>query len=247
MEFCLYILNSSNLYKDINIPISIPIDQYNNFIYEVFQNIFLNFNQENLINLINSKSNESLILDVPELNFFLGALQLANRFIYVNFYIYNNSSDNFYYSLANHLYFIINNKQIVDGISILNKKILTNLIKNLIKIFKVFGQSDNVNDLNNLLLQFDGSQGGNFLDKHNHTLNHWLFFFNKMNNNTYYYHFTVLEENLRAFWSAKLEKLNYFEVDLSVINFDLKYYNLLADDMYKKEDPDDDEPNGGEK
>jgi hypothetical protein len=61
-----------------------------------------------------------------------------------------------------------------------------------------------------------------------------------MNNNSYYYNLTTLEEELRHYWSAKFEKINFFEVDLSDVNFELKYYSLLNDYVYKSESDFDD-------
>lgn len=247
IEFCHYILNFINYVNSIpnsNSNIQLPVGQYNNFVQQIVQKIFLEFNAQSILSTITTslhnceESNLKIdFINLPEcvdFNLFLGALQISNRLIYINLSIFNNLEFGFYYALAEYLNFMVNNKILMDGLSILNRKILLNLIKNLIKIFTANGYTENEGNLKNLLKTFDESSG-HFLDKYNHTLNHWLFFFNKMNNNTYYYHFTALEENLRHFWSQKLEKLNYFEVDLSNINFDFKYYSLLNDEMYKNQ------------
>ena len=54
-----------------------------------------------------------------------------------------------------------------------------------------------------------------------------------MNNSIYYYNLTVHEDDLKHFWSNLFSKNNYFEMDLSDINFDLKYASLLNDPMFK--------------
>ena len=54
-----------------------------------------------------------------------------------------------------------------------------------------------------------------------------------MNNSTYYYKLTSFEDSLRSFWTGRLDKLNYFEVDLANIDFDLKFFSLINDEMYK--------------
>jgi hypothetical protein len=54
-----------------------------------------------------------------------------------------------------------------------------------------------------------------------------------MNTNTYYYNLTSVEEKYKQMWNDRLEKLNYYEVDVSDVNFDFKYYSLLNDLMYK--------------
>ena len=152
----------------------------------------------------------------------------------MNYFYYNVVNFEFNFKILNYLLWIVQNKIVMDKITVNDKKIVSNLIKNLGKIFSIqndLGTVEKISELGKLFLEGNSS---NFLDRNNHTLNHWLFFFNKMNNDTFFYQLTAMEDLLRHFWTAKLKKLNYFDVDLSNLNFDLKYYSLLCDEMYKE-------------
>ena len=129
---------------------------------------------------------------------------------------------------------LCNNIFDIDKLTVLQKSIISNFIFNCTKNFNEI--TDNtlilncLNRINEVL-----NEKSNFIDKYNHTLDHWLFFFNKMNTNMYYYNLTNQQERYKQIWTDKLEKLNYYEVDLSDINYELKYYSLLNDSMYKSE------------
>jgi len=259
IEFCVYILNSVFVPANKNLPTGMnelqKINKFNNYVYGLVENIFSNYdtntqysytNESNYFTNIHQKlsksqddnDNESSIScsipNIPELNLFMGALQLSNRLIYINYFYHNVSNFEFYFKILNYLFFIVQNKNLVERINVNDKKILGSLIRNFEKIFSHQKDLETVKKITELGKLFEINNSSHFLDKNSHTLNHWLFFFNKMNNDTYFYQLTAMEDLLRHFWTAKLEKMNYFDVDLSNLNFDLKYYSLFCDDMYKQ-------------
>src|SRR5690606_8422481 len=156
---------------------------------------------------------------------FLGGIQLANRLMYVNFNRGVFSLD-FYLNLIR-LLNILTGKEIPDT---LNRRIVNNCIINVKKIYTIVSSQYNIDP--SYVNSLPQGQITHYLEKSDHTLNHWLFFFNKMNNATYYYNFSVHEDKLRLLWNATFEKTNYFETDLSDVVFELKYYSLFNDAMY---------------
>jgi hypothetical protein len=207
-NFIEYLLFALNSYGELN-------TNFNSYIFE-------------LVELILFKSGSTNI------DIILGGIQLANRLLYImkNF---NMIDYNFAFKIIEIISFIL--QQNNEEISLQNKKIMNNFIKNLIVIFSTYPDNANVlMVLKNLLQSFNELNKSNYIDKYQHTINHWLYFFNKMNNSSYYYQFSNCEDILRNEWTAKFEKTTFFQVDVSDIVFEFKYYSLLGDTMYKGED-----------
>jgi hypothetical protein len=208
IEFMLYALNS---YGELN-------NTFNAFVYELVEKV-----------LPDAFNTSSCALDI-----LLGRIQLSNRLLNI-MKTYNILDYNFAMRQVELVNYYL--QQHGEGITLQNRKIINNSIKNLIGLFKSYQGGQNVVEmLNTLLKGFNDLNKSNFLDKFSHTTNHWLYFFNKMNNTSYYYQFTNCEDILRNEWIAKFEKTTFFQVDVSDINFELKYYSLLGDMMYKAED-----------
>jgi hypothetical protein len=173
------------------------------------------------------------ILNQPDIDVQLVycAIQLINRICYIS-KIYNDVDIN----LCLNTIQILSNRYNCEEVSQLHKKIFSNFSFNMLNIFTNCNIPERENILNVIqTLSNTLNEKTNFIDKYNHTLDHWLFFFNKMNTNTYYYNLTSIEEKYKHLWNDRLEKLNYYEVDITDVNFDLKYYSLLNDQMYKIE------------
>jgi hypothetical protein len=232
IEYNLYMLNSIGMWE--------YNQKFNEFTFQMVENILSNFNGDEVVFITEEKEKENAhgneIQQIPQLQIMLGGLQLSNRLIFINCQ-FGIMSNDFYIKLLNYLNYIFSNKSIQNFISLLNRKILSNLLNNLKKIFQSLGHGDQIGNINisDMINYINNGFKSHYLDKSDHTLNHWLFFFNKMNNTTYYYNFSAVEDKMRHFWTSKFEKTNYFDADLSDVVFEFKYYYLLNDTMYKSE------------
>ena len=161
----------------------------------------------------------------------IGALQIYSRAFYLG--LIPLDSSNIYKEIK--ILQIVN--ELTDSYYKQLNTLYQNILLNLLINFKLYFKSiNNTNMLSNIqILQAklkDQSYLG-YIDKDNHTLAHWLIFYNKINNDVHIYQLTKKEDELKFLWKDKLESHNYLSVDLSDINFLFKYEVLKNDVMYR--------------
>ena len=163
---------------------------------------------------------------------FFGALQLANRLIYVQG-LKNILWDEFNIQVTNiakaiYKYF----KDESNGIklNLLQKNIFQNLLSNLIKIFNLNNseiKNDEINDIYKDIKRMNKK-----IIPYDNTFKHWLFFFNKLTNDLHFYQLTSEEDQLRYEWTDKFEKKQIF-YSLNK-EFNIKHFFLKIDPMLEQ-------------
>ena len=152
-------------------------NQFNSFLYELIEKM----------------------LNTDNINILISVIQIANRLIFIS-----KAYNCFDYNFSLRMIELCNNIFDIDKLTVLQKSIISNFIFNCTKNFNEI--TDNtlilncLNRINEVL-----NEKSNFIDKYNHTLDHWLFFFNKMNTNMYYYNLTNQQERYKQIWTDKLE------------------------------------------
>ena len=209
----------------------------NDFIYNVIQNKLGDNNFENEINKIMNKYEQNFddIFfgrddDIYLINIYIGIIQLANRYIYINASIYKNINNNINIFIAKKIIslsnFLTKKNKILN---IIQKVLLKNCIFNLKNLI-------NDNDINNALNYiYNQITKSHFLSKNDKILNHWLFFFNKIYNEFYTSRLDSDEENLRYYWKNLVEK-DVLLIDNDNKDYKIKFLMLASDFMYNNEE-----------
>ena len=189
-----------------------------------------------IINMLSNNCTHTI--NILNYQHIVGLIQISNRFYYI-LYIYGkfdiiSNQFNAIVRILNIIEQLLNDTAYLEYSNILENKIVYSCLHN----FKaIFNNNNNYYEItatiNNMINNFNGNHKSLFFDKYNHTLNHWLFFFNKINSNSYFSHISSLEDDLRQKWTDKLLNTNYFDVDLSEISFELKFYILVEDKLFK--------------
>ena len=211
MEYFLYMINTfSNFSVDNK-------NKYTDFIYQFIMKI--------LKGIELSKSNFEI---------YFGAIQLANRLIYVNA-CKNIISDEFNKQIANAIisfYKFYQVKKNEVNINFVQKNILQNSLSNLLKIFNI---NNNINnneiDIKSAIKQIynDVKINNKHPSNYDSTSSHWLFFFNKITNDLYFYKLNSEEDKLRFKLTELLgNKQIFFSVNKE---FAIKYFFLKIDPM----------------
>jgi hypothetical protein len=211
MEYILYIINIFP-----NEPIDIN-NKFTDFIYQFIIKIFSELN-----------------ITINNLYMFFGALQLANRLIFVKackniiWHEFNLQVVKIVINIYNYI------KEDNNDIKLnpLEKNIFQNLLSNLIKVFSINNSSkeylDNIKNIykdikkmNKRIIALDD------------TYEHWLFFFNKITNDLYFFKLSSDEDKLRYNWTDKFEKKQiYYALNKE---FNIKYFFLKIDPMINEE------------
>ena len=211
-------------------------NKLNEYIYKLIQSKLSDNNFENNINnIINSyekNNNESSSLKEEEknlINIYIGIIQLTNRYIFINAYISNIINNEIKIFLANKMIFL--SKFISSDnhlFNIIQKTMLINCVFNLKQLI-----NENVNKDFNIKLKeiFKNISKSHFLSKSDKTLNHWLFFFNKIYNDHYVSKFTFEEDKLKYEWRKIIEK-DVQQIDSINKDYKIKFLLLSSDAMY---------------
>ena len=102
-------------------------------------------------------------------------------------------------------------------------------LKNLIN--ENLNKSVNIN-LNTI---YNDISKSHFLSKNDKTLNHWLYFFNKMYNEFYLFNFNSEEYKLKYKWKNIIEK-DVQQIDSISKDYKIKFLMLSSDKMYNNEE-----------
>lgn len=125
----------------------------------------------------------------------------------------------------------------IPSINIMHIQILANYLTTLRLLFSPnsFNDSNKVNEVNATLTKFKQleSFGTTYLDNYNHTLDHWLFFFNKINCKAYYSNTSIEEDIMKDNWQKKMVYYNYLNVDTTDLKFESKFQVLSLDEVFK--------------
>ena len=209
MEYIFYIINifPNEIIDNKN--------KYTDFIYQFITKIFT-----------------EVELNKNNLYMYFGALQLANRLIYVQG-LKNILWDEFNIQVTNiakaiYKYF----KDESNGIklNLLQKNIFQNLLSNLIKIFNLNNseiKNDEINDIYKDIKRMNKK-----IIPYDNTYKHWLFFFNQLTNDLHFYKLTSEEDQLRYEWTDKFEKKQIF-YSLNK-EFNIKHFFLKIDPMLEQ-------------
>ena len=237
-----FISNEEKLIKIIQILIQKHFALFDCIIvnFMEFCVICLHRNCQNLVSFIINFINLVLI-DTTELNqnvitqdnysSKIGALQLYNRTFYLG--LTPIQADNYSKELIIlELIGEIITKYYIK-INILNQNMLLNLLINFKCYFKCINNKSIVENINIIILKLKDQSYLGYMNKDDHTLAHWLMFYNKINNDVHIYQLTKREDELKFLWKSKLESANYMSVDLSQVKFLFKYEVLKNDVMYK--------------
>lgn len=226
MEYLLYVINTYS-----TIPL-MQINQYNDFIYQFIMSIF-NEIEDNAIASIQQIKEEPL-LDHIQLSIFIGAIQLANRLLYVNMKNKLISVD-YTILISKKVSLILLNKNLVEIINSIQTDIISKTLINLNNILMKNKEQVLLRDTDDILIasfihqEYSLRKQSHYLNQQEKILSTWLYFFNKMNNKSYYYNLSASEDKMRLIWSSKLEKM--LIGDISNIDFKIKYYFLYNDDI----------------
>ena len=211
-------------------------NKLNEYIYKLIQSKLSDNNFENninnIINIYEKNNNDSSSLKEEEkilINIYIGIIQLTNRYIFINAYISNIINNEINIFLANKMIFL--SKFISSDnhlFNIIQKTMLINCVFNLKQLI-----NENVNKDFNLKLKeiFKNISKSHFLSKNDKTLNHWLFFFNKIYNDHYVSKFTFEEDKLKYEWRKIIEK-DVQQIDSINKDYKIKFLLLSSDAMY---------------
>ena len=210
MEYILYIINIfPNEILDNN-------NKYIDFIYQFITKIFT-----------------EVELNKNNLYMFFGALQLANRLIYVK------SLNNILWTefniqvinIAKIIYKYFKDEKKDIKLNLLQKNIFQNLLSNLIRIFNLNNGGNNIDEINDIYK--DIKRMNKKIISYDDTCQHWLFFFNKLTNDLHFYKLNSEEDQLRYEWTNKFEKKQIF-YSLNK-EFNIKYFFLKIDSILAQE------------
>ena len=214
MEYILYIINifPNEIIDDKN--------KYTDFIYQFITKIFT-----------------EVQLNKNNLYMFFGALQLANRLIFVQACknIISPEFNSQVTKIAIDVYSYINDTNNDIKLNIIQKNIFQNLFSNLIKLFNINNEENGNNGMNENIKNIynDIKKMNKKVISLNNNFEHWLFFFNKITNDLHFYKFNSEEDQLRYEWTDKFEKKQiYFSLNKE---FNIKYFFLKIDPMIDEE------------
>ena len=214
MEYILYIINifPNEIIDDKN--------KYTDFIYQFITKIFT-----------------EVQLNKNNLYMFFGALQLANRLIFVQACknIISPEFNSQVTKMAIDIYNYINDTNNTIKLNLIQKNIFQNLFSNLIKIFNINNGENGTNGMNESIKNIynDIKKKNKKVISLNNNFEHWLFFFNKITNDLHFYKFNSEEDQLRYEWTDKFEKKQiYFSLNKE---FNIKYFFLKIDPMIVEE------------
>ena len=109
---------------------------------------------------------------------------------------------------------------------------LQNCVFNLKKLINENFDKTMNNNLNEIYKKISKSH---FLSKRDKTLNHWLYFFNKIYNEYYVSKFSTEEDKLRYEWKKIIEK-DVQQIDTINKEYKIKFLMLSSDAMYNNEE-----------
>ena len=210
MEYILYIINifPNEIIDNKN--------AYTDFIYRFITKIFT-----------------EVELSKITLYMFFGALQLANRLIYIKG-LKNIIWTEFNIQVMNickTIYNFIKEQNNDIKLNLLQKNIFQNLLSNLIRILNVNNGENKNNEINDIFK--DIKKMNKKVISLDNTYEHWLFFFNKITNDLHFYKLNSEEDQLRYEWTDKFEKKQIF-YSLNK-EFNIKYFFLKIDSMLEQE------------
>jgi len=214
--------------------------KFNEYFYNLIQNKLSDNNFENnikrIINDYEKNNNDISSIkkeDINLIDIYLGIIQLANRYIFINASIGNVLNNDINIFIANKIIFLskyISNKH--QLFNILQKTMLQNCIFNLKNLI-----NENLNKSVNINLNtiYNDISKSHFLSKNDKTLNHWLYFFNKMYNEFYLFNFNSEEYKLKYKWKNIIEK-DVQQIDSISKDYKIKFLMLSSDKMYNNEE-----------
>ena len=214
-------------------------NKLNEYIYKLIQSKFADNNFEQTINNIinNYEKNNNDISSLKEeeiilINIYIGVIQLANRYIFINASLYNLLNNDMNIFIANKIIYLskfFSNKNKI--FNIIQRTMMQNCVYNLMKLI-----NENINKNMHLNLNeiYKNISKSHFLSKNDKTLNHWLYFFNKIYNNYYVSKFTTEEDKLKYDWKIILEK-DVQQIDSINKEYKIKFLMLSSDTMYNNE------------
>ena len=233
IEYIYYIILSLSKMNEINKK------KLNDFIYQIIENKFGDKNFENQIDNLIKKYEQNMDDiyfmrddDIYLINIYIGIIQLANRYIFINAYQYKNINNDLNIYIANKIISLskfLNEKNRI--LNVVQKNILKNCIFNLKSLI-----DENINrnlsvELNQIYITLSKSH---FLSKTDKTLNHWLYFFNKIYNDYYCSKLENEEELLKCYWKSNVEK-DVQLIDNVNKDYKIKFLLLSSDIMYENE------------
>ena len=234
IEYIYYILLSYSKINENN------KNKLNEYIYKLIESKLSDNNMENnIINIINNyEKNNNDITSLKEeekilINIYIGIIQLTNRYVFINASIFNKINNEINIFLAKKIIFL--SKLICNDnhfFNVIQKTMLQNCIFNLKQLI-----NDNVDKNINIKLNeiYKNISQSHFLSKNDKTLNHWLFFFNKIYNEFYTSRLDSDEENLRYYWKNLVEK-DVLLIDNDNKDYKIKFLMLVSDFMYNNEE-----------
>ena len=239
-EFNTYIFNIIEyIYYIIVYHSKININQknkLNDYIYKLIQCKLSEDNfYNNIINILNNNNKETALSEEKNnlICIYLGIIQLANRYIFINASIYNIINNDINIFIANKIIFL--SKFISKDYEIFNI-LQTTMIKNCIfNLMKLINNNDNnqvSKSLNDIYTNIGKSY---FLHKNDKILNHWLFFFNKIYNDFYMSKCSADEYKLGYDWKKIFEK-DVQQIDSINKDYKIKFLMLSSDTMYNNEE-----------
>ena len=233
IEYIYYIILSHSKINEENKK------KLNDYIYQIIQNKFGDKDFESNINNI-FQTYEQNIDDIffgrdennYLINIYIGFIQIANRYIFINAYYYKNINNDLNIFIATKI--ISLSKFLTKKCKVLNiiqKTFLQNCIFNLKYLIDENNNKDIYNALNQI---YNNIAKSHYISKNDKILGHWLFFFNKIYNEYYTSKLESEEETLRYFWKTNIEK------DVQLIDninkeYKIKFLMLASDVLYNNE------------
>ena len=239
-QYNLYIFNSIEYIYYIILTHSKINDEHrkklNDYIYQIIQNFFGDNDFENKINnLIDryEKNIEDIFFsrddDIYLMNIYIGIIQLANRYIFINATNYKNINNDLNVFIGKKI--VTLNKFLTQKCYVLNiiqKNIIRNCIFNLNRLLNENIDKNLIFNLNEIYKCISKS---NYISKSDKILSHWLYFFNKIYNEYYCSKLEGAEETLKYFWKRNIEK-DVQLIDNENKDYKIKYLMLASDTIY---------------
>ena len=199
-------------------------NKYNDFIYKLIQdklnkNIEINLKYNNLDDIDDNTKNM--------IGIYIGLIQLANRFIYVN-KLKGFISNDFNILVAQKIFYLYEFRNIFNELQL---KIMKNCMFNLKNLI-----NENINRELKIKLDefYNNLNKSHYLNLKDKIAGHWLYFFNKIFSGVYYFKLNTDEEKIKYIWKKKLEDIQ--QGDSIKKEYKLKFLLLQNDDMYINEE-----------
>ena len=215
-------------------------NKLNEYIYKLIQSKLSDNNIENNVkNIINNyEKNNNDISSLKEeeinlINIYIGIIQLSNRYIFINASISNIINSDINIFIANKIIYLSkyhNNKD--KMFNVIQKRIIQNCVFNLKQLI-----NENMNKNININLNevYNKIAKEHFLTNTGKSLNHWLYFFNKIYNDYYVSKLSIEEDRVRYQWKKIIEK-DVLQIDSINKEYKIKYLMLSSDKMYNNEE-----------